>query len=177
MAQIFSLLQVSPSSPISLIVSYLATSVPAGEHCLCVSLPASLFPSATLKTWKDLERSFLVRGCPPCSGRRGSCVVTIADPALLQSPAAASDPGIRCQSGARSSLGPRASLRDFTVPAQSPYHLFFNVCYNFGFQTSYKLGLCWLFTLFFRRLVRCFSWVYWQMGLAPTYLVTIFQPK
>ena len=46
----------------------------------------------------------------------------------------------------------------------------------FGFQTSYKLGFHWLFTLFFRRLARCPSWVHEQVGSAPIYFVTIFQP-
>ena len=56
---------------------------------------------------------------------------------------------------------------------QSPYHLFFNVLYSFGFQTSYKLGFCWLFTLFIRRLARCSSWVQGEVGSTPPYLAAI----
>ena len=51
---------------------------------------------------------------------------------------------------------------------------FFNVLYNFGLQSSYMLGYCWLFTLFLGRLSRCFSHVQVEVDSTPTYLITIF---
>ena len=51
--------------------------------------------------------------------------------------------------------GPCGSPKDLVVPKQSPYHLLFNVLYNFGLQPSYMLGYHWLFTLFLRRSARC----------------------
>ena len=44
----------------------------------------------------------------------------------------------------------------------------------FGFQTSYLLRFCWLFTLFFGRSAKYLSWVQEQVGSAHTYLDTIF---
>ena len=54
--------------------------------------------------------------------------------------------------GAAAALVP--TLVPGTLPSQkqSPYHLFFKVLYNFGFQLSYMQGYHWLFTLFLRRL-------------------------
>ena len=46
----------------------------------------------------------------------------------------------------------------------------------FCLQTSYKLGFCWLFTLFPRRSARCSSCAQGELGSAPTYLTAIFQP-
>ena len=70
--------------------------------------------------------------------------------------------------------GTCAGPRELTVPKQSPYHLFFNVLYNFGFQPLYMLGFHWLFTLFLRRSAMCSTCMQGEVGSAPTYLAAIF---
>ena len=94
-----------------------------------------------------------------------------------KAPAVAANPSARPQARDYSRIGPCAGPRDLNVPIQSPHHLFFNVFYNFGFQTSYKLGLHWLFILFFRTSVSCPKWVHKQVGSAPTYLSSTFSPN
>ena len=44
----------------------------------------------------------------------------------------------------------------------------------FGLQPSYKLGFCWLFTLFLRKWARCSVWAQGELGSAPTYPASIF---
>ena len=73
-----------------------------------------------------------------------------------------------------SSLGPRTDPRDFTIPAHSPYCLFFNLLCNFCLHTSYKLGFHWLFTLFLKRSTRCSNLAHRELGSIPTYLMAIF---
>ena len=138
-AQLFSLVQVSPGSPISLVMTQPVSTVSVGEHRLCVSPTLSLFPPATSSTQVHPGAAL-----SSLFGTKGA-----VDFAVLQ---------VSCSRhwvGGCSSLGPHTGLRDLTIPTQSPYRMFFNVLYNFGLQTSYKLGFHWLFTLFFRRLARC----------------------
>ena len=70
------------------------------------------------------------------------------------------------------------------VPAQIPgtllsQHTLLTVCFSmsstiFCLQTSYKLGIHWLFTLFLGRLARCSIWTQGELGSGPTYLAAIF---
>ena len=145
-------LQASLGSPISLVLSQLASTVPAAEHCLSVSPTVSLSPQRL-----QASRSPLVWDWHPCCERGGSCKVTIGDLALLQ---------ISCCS----------HLPWHQTASQSPFCICFSMSSAvFGFQTSYKLGSLWLFTLFFRRSARCPSWVLEQVDSAPTYFYAIFQ--
>ena len=137
MVQLFSLLQVSPGSPVSLVMSYLAAIVSAGEHCYFVYSPQLL----------QASRSIMVPLYPPCLAGEGTIDLTLFQDSCSQP--------IRCWAWGCSSPGPRVGPRDFTAPKQSPYHLFCNVFYNFGLQPSYMLGYHWLFTLFLRRSARC----------------------
>ena len=49
MARLFSLLQASPGSPISVVMTQLASTISAGEHHPCASLTSSLFPPSDFK--------------------------------------------------------------------------------------------------------------------------------
>ena len=137
-------------------------------NTISVCFPLCLYPP----WWLQASRSLLVPPSLPCSGRGGSCRVSIADPAFLQSSSSSLWPW--CQARDCSSLGPCAGPRDLTNPMQSPYHLFFNILYNSGLQTSCKLGFHCMFTLFLRISASCSSWMQGQVGSAPTYLPTIF---
>ena len=81
----------------------------------------------------------------------------------------------RLRAGGCSHPGPQAGPRDLTIPKQSPYCLFFNVFYKFVLQLSYMLRYHWLFTLFPRRSARCSTCTQGDVGLAPTYLTSIFE--
>ena len=78
--QLFSNLQVSPSSAISLVPSQPLTTVPAGENRFCVLSSVSLSPE-----WLRASRSLLVWNWLPGSQRVGSCEDIITHLALLQS--------------------------------------------------------------------------------------------
>ena len=65
-----------------------------------------------------------------------------------------------------------------TLPPQC-HLLTLTICFSmssaiFCYQTSYKLGFHWLFTLFLRRSARCPSWAQGELGSVPTYLAFIF---
>ena len=89
----------------------------------------------------------------------GSCKVIVTDPPkLLRLATVWVPPGVRLETVAA------------VVPTQVPGNLpslcnlltiYFSMSPAiFGFQASYKLRFRWLFTLFFRRLARCPSWVH-----------------
>ena len=61
-ARLFSLLQASPGSPISLVMTQPASTVPEGEHSPCASPTLSLFP----------------RLCPPCLAGEGAVYVALS---------------------------------------------------------------------------------------------------
>ena len=171
MAQIISHLQVSPGSPISLVLSQPATTVSAEEHCLCGS------PTVSLSSQQlQVSRSLLVRDWLSCSGRGESSKFTITDLALPQS---------SCRSHSAWRPDTRPGTAAAVVPSQVPGTLpslrnLLTVSFSmpfaiFAFQILYKLGFHWLFTLLFRRSARCPSWVHNQVPSTPTYVAAIFQ--
>ena len=144
--------------------------VQTGEHYLCASPTASLFPPET----SSIQVSpGAVVAFPPVAAE-GAAESQLLIWLSSKAPAASANPGGRHQAGHCSSLGPCTGPRDLTVAMQSPYLLFFKVLYNVAFQTSYNVEFHWLFTLFFRRSARCPSWVHEQVvGSAPTYITPI----
>ena len=159
--QLFSFLQVSPSSSISLVMTQLASTVPAGEHHP-VCLPLHLYSPQQLQA----SGSILVPLSPHCLSGEGA-----VDLALIQG------------SCGRHQQMPGQGLQQPWSPhwSQGPYHpkatplpSFFNVLYNFGTQPSYMLGFCWLFILFLKRLATCSTYVQGEVDSVPIYLSAIF---
>ena len=95
-----------------------------------------------------------------CSGRGGSCKVRIADLAILQSSYCSRD-----KDCSHLAVVPGAGPGNLPIYLQNflIFH-FLTSSAIFDFQTSYTLGFHLLFTLFFRRLVMCPSWVHKQVG-------------
>ena len=121
---------------------------------LCLCSPQRLLAS----------KSLLVLGCSPCSCRGGSWLYN-SFPSILQ------------QVWGGGPQQPRSLCRyqgPFLPNALSLPTVFQCPIQFFGLQTSYKLGFCWLFTLFFRRSATCSSWAQGELGSTPTYLTAIF---
>ena len=111
MTHLFSLLQVLPSTPISLVQ---ASPVSVVVYRLCVSYFISIFP-----------RDFQHPGPSLCWAALPALVGEGAGGLTLLSVSC-----IRCQTRGHSNLCPCAAPREPTVPAQPPQHLVFNVLYN-----------------------------------------------
>ena len=113
-AQLFCLLQASANSPISLVVTQLASTISVGEHRPCESPTFSLLPIATSSIQVHLGnvRSIL----PFWQGRE--LLIWLSSKTPVAVPA-----------GARPGLppAPYSGPRDLTIPKQSPYHMFFSV--------------------------------------------------
>ena len=109
-----------------------------------VCLPLHLY----FPHWLPASGSFLVLGCPPCSGRGGSWYPNSPPHIMWQ---------VRGQ-GAAAALVP-AQIPG-TLPSQCNLHtIYFSMSSAiFCLPTSYKLEFHWLFTLFLRRSARSSSW-------------------
>ena len=132
MAQLFSLLPASPSSPISLVPPQPATTVPVGNTPLCISHYVFFLP----RDFKYPGLSSCGAGFPALGGERAMKLKSLI---CLSSkvPVAAAAPGSRHQARAHSSLGPRSGPRDLTIPRQSPYHLFYSISLASKLHTSW----------------------------------------